>query len=136
MVARAFNPSTWKAEPGGAPISRASLVYRVSSRTARTKNLILGSLKAFCFSLFQNFGFFSKINSKHPERSIICRDSMATVVLLSEEVRINMQHNFRFCRQAFYPTFSQVYIALSRGGQISNSRKLITVTQWLRGKHP
>jgi hypothetical protein len=38
MVAHAFNPSTWEAEAGGGRrISEfeASLVYRVSSRTAR-----------------------------------------------------------------------------------------------------
>jgi hypothetical protein len=37
VVAHAFNPSTWKAEGRGRQISefKASLVYRVSSRTAR-----------------------------------------------------------------------------------------------------
>jgi hypothetical protein len=37
MVAHAFNPSTWEAEAGGFLSSEfeASLVYRVSSRTAR-----------------------------------------------------------------------------------------------------
>jgi hypothetical protein len=34
-VAHAFNPSTWEAEAGGFLSSRDSLVYRVSSRTAR-----------------------------------------------------------------------------------------------------
>ena len=34
MVAHAFNPSTWEAEAGGSEFE-ASLVYRVSSRTAR-----------------------------------------------------------------------------------------------------
>jgi hypothetical protein len=33
MVAHAFNPSTWEAEAGSE--FEASLVYRVSSRTAR-----------------------------------------------------------------------------------------------------
>jgi hypothetical protein len=37
VVAHAFNPSTWEAEAGRFRISEfeASLVYRVSSRTAR-----------------------------------------------------------------------------------------------------
>jgi hypothetical protein len=35
VVAHAFNPSTWEAEAGGFPEFKASLVYRVSSRTAR-----------------------------------------------------------------------------------------------------
>jgi hypothetical protein len=35
MVAYAFNPSTWEAEAGGFLSSRPSLVYKVSSRTAR-----------------------------------------------------------------------------------------------------
>jgi hypothetical protein len=34
-VVHAFNPSTWEAEAGGSLESEASLVYRVSSRTAR-----------------------------------------------------------------------------------------------------
>ena len=34
MVVHAFNPSTWEAEGGGFEF-KASLVYRVSSRTAR-----------------------------------------------------------------------------------------------------
>ena len=33
MVAHAFNPSTWEEESGRFLSSRASLVYRVSSRT-------------------------------------------------------------------------------------------------------
>jgi hypothetical protein len=36
MVAHAFNPSTWEAEAGEFLEFEASLVYRVSSRTART----------------------------------------------------------------------------------------------------
>jgi hypothetical protein len=36
MVAHAFNPSTWEAEAGGFLSSRPGLVYKVSSRTART----------------------------------------------------------------------------------------------------
>jgi hypothetical protein len=43
-VAHTFNPSTWEAEAGGFVISEfeASLVYRVSSRTARAtqRNLV------------------------------------------------------------------------------------------------
>jgi hypothetical protein len=35
VVAHAFNPSTWEAEAGGFSEFEASLVYRVSSRTAR-----------------------------------------------------------------------------------------------------
>jgi hypothetical protein len=35
MVAHAFNPSTREAEAGGFLSSEASLVYKVSSRTAR-----------------------------------------------------------------------------------------------------
>jgi hypothetical protein len=35
VVVHAFNPSTWEAETGGFLSSRPSLVYRVSSRTAR-----------------------------------------------------------------------------------------------------
>jgi hypothetical protein len=35
VVAHAFNPSTREAEAGGFPSSKPSLVYRVSSRTAR-----------------------------------------------------------------------------------------------------
>jgi hypothetical protein len=37
VVAHAFNPSIWEAEAGGFRISEfeASLVYKVSSRTAR-----------------------------------------------------------------------------------------------------
>jgi hypothetical protein len=35
VVAHAFNPSTWEAETGGISEFEASLVYRVSSRTAR-----------------------------------------------------------------------------------------------------
>ena len=42
MVAHAFDPSTWEAEAGGSLIFKASLVYRVSSRTARAaqRNLV------------------------------------------------------------------------------------------------
>ena len=36
MVAHAFNPSTWEAETGGFFELEASLVYKVSSRIART----------------------------------------------------------------------------------------------------
>jgi hypothetical protein len=32
-----FNPSTWEAEAGGSHEFKASLVYRVSSRSARTQ---------------------------------------------------------------------------------------------------
>jgi hypothetical protein len=35
MVAHAFDPSTWEAESGG--FLSSSMVYRVSSRTARAK---------------------------------------------------------------------------------------------------
>jgi hypothetical protein len=35
VVAHTFNPSTWEAEAGGFLEFKASLVYRVSSRTAR-----------------------------------------------------------------------------------------------------
>jgi hypothetical protein len=35
LVAHAFNPSTWEAEAGGFLSFDASLVYKVSSRTAR-----------------------------------------------------------------------------------------------------
>jgi hypothetical protein len=35
VVAHTFNPSTWEAETSRFPSSRHSLVYRVSSRTAR-----------------------------------------------------------------------------------------------------
>ena len=35
MVVHAFNPSTWEAEAGEFLSSEASLVYKVSSRTAR-----------------------------------------------------------------------------------------------------
>jgi hypothetical protein len=35
MVAHTFNPSTWEAEAGRFLEFEASLVYRVSSRTAR-----------------------------------------------------------------------------------------------------
>ena len=35
MVAHVFNPSTWKTEAGGFLEFKASLVYRVSPRTAR-----------------------------------------------------------------------------------------------------
>jgi hypothetical protein len=35
MVVHAFNPSTWEAEAGGFLEFKASLVYKVSSRTAR-----------------------------------------------------------------------------------------------------
>ena len=35
MVAHAFDPSAWVAEAGGFLSSKAALVYRVSSRTAR-----------------------------------------------------------------------------------------------------
>jgi hypothetical protein len=35
VVAHAFNPSAWEAEAGKFPEFEASLVYRVSSRTAR-----------------------------------------------------------------------------------------------------
>jgi hypothetical protein len=35
VVAHAFNPSTWEAEAGGFLEFEASLVYRVSSRTAK-----------------------------------------------------------------------------------------------------
>jgi hypothetical protein len=35
VVAHAFNPSTWEAEAGGSHEFEASLVYKVSSRTAR-----------------------------------------------------------------------------------------------------
>jgi hypothetical protein len=36
MVAHTFNPSTWEAEAGEISELEASLVYKVSSRTART----------------------------------------------------------------------------------------------------
>jgi hypothetical protein len=35
VVEHAFNPSTWEAEAGGFLSSSPTLVYRVSSRTAR-----------------------------------------------------------------------------------------------------
>jgi hypothetical protein len=35
VVVHAFNPSTWEAEAGGISEFKASLVYKVSSRTAR-----------------------------------------------------------------------------------------------------
>jgi hypothetical protein len=35
VVAHTFNPSTWEAEAGGFLEFEASLVYKVSSRTAR-----------------------------------------------------------------------------------------------------
>jgi hypothetical protein len=35
VVVHTFNPSTWEAEAGGSLEFEASLVYRVSSRTAR-----------------------------------------------------------------------------------------------------
>jgi hypothetical protein len=35
VVAHAFNPSTWEAEAGCFSEFKASLVYRVSSKTAR-----------------------------------------------------------------------------------------------------
>jgi hypothetical protein len=35
-VAHAFNPSTWEAKAGGFSEFKASLVYRLSSRTAKT----------------------------------------------------------------------------------------------------
>jgi hypothetical protein len=35
VVAHTFNPSTWEAEAGGSLEFEASLVYKVSSRTAR-----------------------------------------------------------------------------------------------------
>ena len=35
VVAHAFNPSIWEAEAGGISEFEASLVYKVSSRTAR-----------------------------------------------------------------------------------------------------
>jgi hypothetical protein len=35
MVAHTFNPSTWETEAGGFLSFEASLVYKVSSRTAR-----------------------------------------------------------------------------------------------------
>jgi hypothetical protein len=35
MAVHAFNPNTWEAEAGGSLEFEASLVYRVSSRTAR-----------------------------------------------------------------------------------------------------
>ena len=41
MVVHAFNLSTWEAEAGGSLSSfKASLAYRVSSRTARTARAI------------------------------------------------------------------------------------------------
>jgi hypothetical protein len=47
VVAHTFNPSTLKAEAGGFLSSRASLVYRVSSRTARAtqRNPVLKKTK-------------------------------------------------------------------------------------------
>jgi hypothetical protein len=37
VVENAFNPSTWEAETDGFLSSKASLVYRMNSRTARAK---------------------------------------------------------------------------------------------------
>ena len=64
----------------------------------------------------------------HKERKTFCgcRASTTTIVLWVWDVKINTWHNFRFCRQAFIPLSHTVYIALSRGGQASKSRKLIT----------
>jgi hypothetical protein len=47
LVAHAFNPSTWEAEAGGFLEFEASLVYRVSSRTARAtqRNPVLKNKK-------------------------------------------------------------------------------------------
>ena len=47
MVAHAFNPSTWEAGAGGISEFEASLVCRVSSRTARVtqRNPVLKNLK-------------------------------------------------------------------------------------------
>jgi hypothetical protein len=42
-MAQTLNPSTWEAETGEPPEFKASLVYKLSSRTARTTwgNLVL-----------------------------------------------------------------------------------------------
>ena len=47
MVAHAFNPSTWEAETGRFLKFGASLIYRVSSRTARAiqRNPVLKNQK-------------------------------------------------------------------------------------------
>jgi hypothetical protein len=68
VVAHAFNPSTWEAEAGG--FLEASLVYKVSSRTAKAiqrnpvvknntkqnkkKNVILIDSQKFFISYFQH----------------------------------------------------------------------------------
>jgi hypothetical protein len=44
----AFNPSTWEAEAGGFLKFKASLVYRVSSRTARATQRNPVSKKRWC----------------------------------------------------------------------------------------
>jgi hypothetical protein len=36
VVVHAFNPSTWESEAGGFLSSKPSLIYKVSSKTART----------------------------------------------------------------------------------------------------
>ena len=47
VVVHAFNPSSWEAEAGGSLEFAASLVYRVSSRTARAtqRNRVLKNQK-------------------------------------------------------------------------------------------
>ena len=45
VVAQVFNPNTWEAEAGRALEFKASLVYRVSFRTARTT----GVKRVVCF---------------------------------------------------------------------------------------
>ena len=82
MVAHAFNPSTWEAEAGGFLEFEASLVYKVSSRTARAtqgnpvsksnkqKNKQTKKVKTSC-----TVGLARTLFSNHVVRSITPKDA-------------------------------------------------------------
>jgi hypothetical protein len=63
---RAFNPSTWEAEAGGFLEFKASLVYKVSSRTARAtqRNPVLKKQK--------QTNKKTPRNNQHGKREAIC----------------------------------------------------------------
>jgi hypothetical protein len=65
-VAHAFNPSTWEAEAGGFLTFKASLVYRVSSRTARATQRNLVSEKQNKTKQNKKLSIFFKRKKKIP----------------------------------------------------------------------
>ena len=88
VVAHTFNPSTWEAESGGFLSSRpASLVYKVSSRTARAiqRNPVLGrKKKSEVLKYFDSFYFMLSLACFKLETFLTnCLESELTFLLIA-----------------------------------------------------